>query len=301
MSVRKYRSPIGFKAALEERLRRDSAGGIDISRRRQLVVFTRMIARIQVALGDATVLKGGFALEVRLDVARSTRDIDLVLRGSDAQLLERLQAAGQLDLNDFMTFEVQPDKNSPEITGEGVRYGGRRFRVECRLAGKLYGALFGLDIVLGGPMLGTPSAIETESFLDFAGVPPPVVHVLPVETHLAEKLHAYTLPRSTMNSRVRDLPDMALLGTIDGTQLLSERLREAFLLTFDARATHGVPAALPAPPAQWSEQYKAMAEDHGLPWPSLAAVTDAARAFLDPVLSDHTSAAAWDPTSWTWR
>lgn len=300
MTGRTYRSPIGFKTALEERLRRDSLGGIDMSRRRQLVVFTRMIARLQVALGDATVLKGGFALEVRLDVARSTRDIDLVLRGSDAQLLERLQAAGQLDLNDFMSFEIRPDKDNPEITGDGVRYGGSRFRAECKLAGKVYGAPFGLDVVLGGPMLGAPTPIATESFLDFAGIPAPVVQVLPVETHLAEKLHAYTLPRSTMNSRVRDLPDMALIGTIKDTQLVTERLREAFRLTFEARATHGIPTVLPAPPPPWSEQYRAMAEAHGLPWPSLSAVTDAARAFVDPVLSDRT-VAAWDPMSWTWR
>lgn len=299
MTVRAYGSPAAFKAALEDRLRRDSRGGLDIQRRRQLVVFTRLIARIQHAFGDATVLKGGFALEVRLDVARSTRDIDLVFRGLDARLLERLQAAGQLDLKDFMTFEIGLDNDTPEITGDGVLYGGSRYRAECKLAGKLYGARFGLDVVIGGPMLGSPSLITTEPFLDFAGIPPPVVQVLPIETHLAEKLHAYTLPRSTVNTRVRDLPDMALLGTVKDS-LDVERLREAFRLTFDARATHQVPPALPAPPAAWAAQYRAMAEDHDLPWPSLAEVTNAARAFLDPVLSDRT-AVAWDPASWTWR
>jgi hypothetical protein len=300
VSERAYRSPAAFKAALEDRLRRDSAGGIDIQRRRQLVVFTRLIARITAAFGDATVLKGGFALELRLESARTTRDIDLVLLGSDAQLLERLQAAGQLDLKDFMTFEIQPDKDSPDITGDGVLYGGKRFRTECKLAGKVYGARFGLDIVLGGKMLGSPSPIATESFLDFAGIPAPVVQVLPVETHLAEKLHAYTLPRSTENARVRDLPDMALLGTVKDTQLAPERLREAFRLTFEARATHRAPAVLPAPPPTWAKQYQELAEDHGLPWKSLTEVTGAARAFVDPILSDR-ELTTWDPTAWVWR
>lgn len=256
MSARPYNVPSAFKAALEDRLRRDSAGGIDMQRRRQVVVFTRLIARINAAFGDATVLKGGFALEIRLELARTTRDIDLALFGSDANLLERLQAAGQLDLKDFMTFEIQPNKNTPEISGDDVLYGGKRFRAECKLAGKIYGARFGLDIVLGGKMLGAPSSITAESFLDFAGIPAPVVRVVPVETHLAEKLHAYTLPRTTENARVRDLPDMALLGTVRDTALVPQRLRDAFQLTFDARATHKLPNQLPSPPANWMELYK---------------------------------------------
>ena len=300
MSGRLYRSPPAFKAALEDRLRRDSAGGIDIQRRRQLVVFTRLLARTTAAFGDATVLKGGFALEIRLEIARTTRDIDLVLLGSDAQLLERLQAAGQLDLKDFMTFEIQPNKDTPEITGEGVLYGGKRFRVECKLAGKVYGARFGLDVVLGGKMLGSPSIIETEQFLDFAGIAAPAVRVLPIETHLAEKLHAYTLPRTAENARVRDLPDMALLGTVKDTPLMPERLREAFRLTFDARATHKLPAALPEPPASWTEPYKDLAAAYGLPWASLAEVTDAARVFVDPVLRDR-EVTTWDSAAWAWR
>lgn len=299
MSAKTYASPAAFKAALDERLRRESAGGIDIQRRRQIVVFTRMIARINVAFGDATVLKGGFALEVRLDVARTTRDIDLVLRGSDADLLERLQAAGQLDLNDYMTFEVQPDKDSPDITGDGVLYGGKRFRVECRLAGKIYGARFGLDVVLGGKMLGEPSLITTEPFLDFAGIPAPVIHVVPVETHLAEKVHAYTLPRSTENARVRDLPDMALLATVQDTKLLPERLREGLRLTFEARATHSLPTALPSPPVRWNAPYKELAETHELPWSSLDEIFEAAKSFVDPIL-DKRDLTAWDPVAWRW-
>lgn len=300
MSAKTYSSPAAFKDALEDRLRRDSAGGIDIQRRRQLVVFTRLIARTNAAFGDTTVLKGGFALELRLERARTTRDIDLVLLGSDAQLLQRLQAAGQLDLKDFMTFEIQPDKNTPDITGDGVLYGGKRFRVEGKLAGKVYGARFGLDVVLGGKMLGAPSRIATEPFLDFAGIAAPVVQVLPVETHLAEKLHAYTLPRTTENARVRDLPDMALLGTVTDTQLVPQRLRDAFRLTFEARATHTVPAALPPPPATWAEPYKQLAEAHDLPWSSLPEVTHAVRAFVDPILSDR-ELTTWDRAAWGWR
>jgi hypothetical protein len=149
-------------------------------------------------------------------------------------------------------------------------------------------------------MLGEPSTLTTEPFLDFAGIPAPVVRVLPVETHLAEKLHAYTLPRTTENARVRDLPDMALLGTVKDTLLAPQRLREAFRLTFEARATHEVPDALPSPPVSWGESYKELADAHGLPWTSLEQITAAVRAFVDPILN-NSEVTTWDSAAWVWR
>jgi hypothetical protein len=75
MTPRTYATPAAFKEALEQRLR--SAGLADVSRRRQLLVFDRLLARIAAAFGDAVVLKGGLALELRLERARTTKDIDL--------------------------------------------------------------------------------------------------------------------------------------------------------------------------------------------------------------------------------
>jgi hypothetical protein len=45
---------------------------------------------------------------------------------------------------------------------------------------------------------------------------------------------------------------------------------------------------------------EAMAREDQLAWAMLEEVTNAARAFLDPVLVDA-HAATWDPTSWMWR
>ena len=72
------------------------------------------------------------------------------------------------------------------------------------LAGKIYGTpRFGLDIVFGGHLLGEATPVTGEDYLGFAGIAPPELHLVPTETHLAEKLHAYTLPRTSPNSRVR--------------------------------------------------------------------------------------------------
>jgi hypothetical protein len=67
-------------------------------------------------LGDAATLKGGLVLELRLERARTTRDIDLRLTGSAEEVLGRLQAAARLYLADFLAFEVVADAEHPEIT-----------------------------------------------------------------------------------------------------------------------------------------------------------------------------------------
>ncbi|MCK8499743.1 hypothetical protein [Myxococcus fulvus] len=43
-----------------------------------------------------------------------------------------------------------------------------------------------------------------------------------------------------------------------------------------------------------------MATQDGLPWKTLDVLTQAVRAFLDPVLLDEDLDAAWTPAAWTW-
>jgi predicted nucleotidyltransferase component of viral defense system len=295
---RTYDTPAAFKRALEDRLKAASASGVDFARRRQLLVFDRFLARMAKAFGDAVMLKGGLVLELRLERARTTKDVDLRLAGSSDDILARLQAAGVLDLGDFMQFEVAPDPDTPEIVGDGVQYDGYRFRVECRLAGKVYGARFGVDIAFGGVLSGDIEEITVDDLLAFAGIAPPRLRVVPIETHLAEKLHAYTMPRGRPNTRVKDLPDLALLGTI--RSLDAARVREAIERTFGSRRVHPVPAYLPSPPQAWTVPYARMAELDELPWRTLAEVEAVARAFLDPLLASENDA-RWDPGSWTWN
>jgi hypothetical protein len=109
MTARPYATPAAFKQALETRLKNASSTGLDFARRRQLLVFERFLARIVPHFGNAATLKGGLALELRLERARTTKDLDLRIVGSPEGILERLQETGRIDLGDFLTFEVQPD------------------------------------------------------------------------------------------------------------------------------------------------------------------------------------------------
>ena len=70
--TREYRTAAAFKQALEQRLRTASTSGVDFARRRQLVVFDRFLARIALELGDTVTLKGGLAVELRIERARTT-------------------------------------------------------------------------------------------------------------------------------------------------------------------------------------------------------------------------------------
>ena len=296
MTVRTYTSPLAFKEALERRLRSASKNGVDFARRRQLLVFDRFLARIVAVLKDTVLLKGGLVLELRLDRARTTKDIDLRLTGSPETVLVDLQEAGRQVLGDFMTFEVSRDKDQPKIQNDGMKYEGLRFRAECRLAGKLYGQAFGVDVAFGDPVLGEPETVTTDDVLGFAGITPPVLRLYPVETHIAEKLHAYTMPRARPNTRVKDLPDIALLastGHLDATQV-----RLALQRTFDFRATHPLPPFLPDPPGLWSAPYREMARENELAWTTIEQLTTAVAEFLNPVLAGRIG--IWQPTEWSW-
>jgi hypothetical protein len=85
----RYATAEAFRAALEDRLKNAENETVGISRLRKRVVFERLLARLTVQAAGEWVLKGGFALELRLDeLSRSTRGprLHTHLRGRPAQL-----------------------------------------------------------------------------------------------------------------------------------------------------------------------------------------------------------------------
>ena len=295
--TRVYGTPAAFRQALESRLRERSAeDGVALARLRQLLVFDRFLARVSAVFGDRVTLKGGLVIEHRLHRARTTKDVDLQILASPGSVLERLRDAGRTDLGDFLRFEVGEDPRHHAIQAEGMLYQGRRFRARALLAGKLYGSPFGVDVAFAEPMTGVVERVRGTDLLSFAGVEPPTFRIYPVEAHIAEKLHAYTLPRAALNSRVKDLPDLALLGQV--RRLEAASIREAIRETFAGRETHEPPASLPDAPSEWKPVYERMARLDDLPWPTLEALTDAVRAFIDPVLAGGSG--RWSPEDWRW-
>ena len=77
----KYASAAALRNALEERLRKTARNeNTDIMRLRRQVAFDRLLARLFHGRTGNMLLKGGYALELRLERARATKDIDLSIR-----------------------------------------------------------------------------------------------------------------------------------------------------------------------------------------------------------------------------
>jgi len=269
MEPKRYATAAAFRRALEDRLK-DIAGkeGVDLQRLRRQVAFDRLLARLfQVGppLALPWVLKGGYAMELRIKSARTTKDIDLTMRGvsnsgdkKNLAMLENLQEAAAFSGDDFFVYTI----GEPIADLDAAPYGGARFPVEARLDGRIFVG-FHLDVGIGDAVMEPLEVIEGRDWLGFAGIASPSLYMIPREQQFAEKLHAYTLPRrGAANTRVRDLVDMALLiqsGTLD-----RNRVTEAIRVTFERRKTHPLPNVLPAPPAEWEKPYEALARECGL-------------------------------------
>jgi hypothetical protein len=301
-----YKSPEAFRTALEQRQKqRAAADGVPFDRVAQIDLYYRFLDRVVRELDDgAVVVKGGVALEMRLQRARTTLDIDLRALGVPAQICERIRVAGRRDLGDFLTFLVE-ERPDAEIEGR-VIYEGRRFSVQATLANKPYRNRFGLDVVFGDPMVGLPDRMTAPDVLGFVGIAPPTIPLYPIGTHLAEKLHAYTLRYADgrPNSRLKDLVDIAMVATEPALQPASTRitattLRRALVQTFAARATHPLPSVVPPPPPEWSARYLRERRLNGLSWSSIDEVRAEVAGFLDPVLHEA-AIGAWDPGARRW-
>jgi hypothetical protein len=270
MEPKKYATAAAFRRALEDRLQ-GIAGteSVDLQRLRRQVAFDRLLARLfQAARPSALpwVLKGGYAMELRIKAARTTKDIDLTMRSvfssSEKQddkknlaVLEKLQEAAALSSDDFFAYTI----GEPISDLDAAPYGGARFPVEARVDGRVFVG-FHLDVGIGDVVMEPLEVIEGRDWLGFAGIKSPSLYMIPREQQFAEKLHAYTLPRQgAANTRVRDLVDMVLL--IQSDTLVKAKVAEAIRVTFDRRGTHGVPHMLPPPPTDWQKPYDSLAKD----------------------------------------
>ena len=260
--MKSYSSASAFRRALEDRLAAASnAEGIDLQRMRRQVAFDRLLVRLFGEGCPPWRLKGGYALELKLAVARTTRDLDLGLAAEPLApefLLEALQTAAVRDAGDFFMFII----GTPVMELDGAPWGGSRHPVEATLDGRRF-ARFHLDLGLGDTQREPCEWIIPRDWLGFAGIEPGRFPSISREEHFAQKLHAYTVPRSDrMNTRVKDLVDLLLL--IDSAALETNRLKRDIADTFGRRNTHPVPTDLEAPPAFWKPVFERLADECGI-------------------------------------
>lgn len=299
MAQKSYKTPAAYKRALEDRMKRKAREEeTPLNRLRQLLIFERFLARVYACWGKAVLLKGGLALELRLERARTTKDIDLRIVGDFAAMLEELQDYARKNQDDFFTFTIVSSKKSPQMHGEQTIYEGQRLDVEAFLGGMSYGSRFHLDISVADKLVLPPERLEGTTFFDFIAVEPLVHRVYPMEAHLAEKLHALTIPREQENSRLKDLIDIGLLANHDVID--AKRLFHSVEATFTFRNTHKLPTELPSTPQFWSDLYPRLRDENDLRWPTLDELAQNCSEFFDPLLQTPYSLDHWDPKRAGW-
>ena len=290
-----YATATAFRQALEERLRRLSLeSNTSLSRLRKLVAFDRLLARMVAADPGLWLIKGGYAMEMRLGArARTTRDVDAAVRVPLGEASDILAAAASARLDDWFEFEV----GRPDQAATGAPQGGLRFPIRCLLDGRLFES-FHLDVGAGDPLPREVEYLTGPPLLEFAGIAPARVQAYPLVQQLAEKVHALTRPYvSGEASRVKDLIDILLIGQM--RDFTVEALRDALTSTFGARNTHRLPQQLPTPPRSWRRPFSRLAAELDAPWSDLGEAATGAKEFLDPVLSGQ-AGATWNPVEWRW-
>lgn len=292
----KYETAAAFRAALLTRLRQQAqTEGASVDRLRKRVVFERLLARLVRVTPERWALKGALALDFRQPVrARATMDADLMTEADIEQLTADLLAATRLDLDDHLIFRTRrirdADSEQPEPTV--------RFHLTVEVAGQVFDEAT-LDVAVNTHADWKPERVRSH-LLEFAGLPPVEIPVIPPEVHVAEKVHAYTRSYGAtrqVSTRSKDLVDIIVIA--ETTPLDAAALNAAFQRVFERRNTHRLPTSFPAPPSGWAVSYRAAAALARIDT-DLAAGYRRAAACIDPILSGATKSGRWDPQSRRW-
>lgn len=206
------------------------------------------------------VLKGGHALELRLKKSRATKDVDLAMRnmkwhhskeGESSALRELLLEKSQIDLGDYFEFNI----SQPVLSLDNAPYGGTRFHVTAMVDGKTF-SKFLIDIGIGDAWIEPQDTLNLSNHLEELGLEGFTVKVIPIEHHIAEKIHSLTLPRDVSNSRVKDLVDLFLIFKFE--KFSNEKIKDCIKKTFNKRNTHKIPTQLPLPDESWENPFNTM-------------------------------------------
>lgn len=291
----RYSSAIALDAAIRDRIRNALAesplGAAEI--RRQFA-YDRLLTRIFLSDPDGWILKGGTGLLARIpDVARHSLDIDVFRRTSIEAAVVDLTAAGDIDLGDFFTFDIERDS---EMTG---LHPGIRCRTIAYLGDKEFDR-FRVDIVIDTNITGVPANVAPLSPIHIEGLPTTRYRLYPIADHIADKHAAMidTYGDGEPSSRYRDLVDLVLIAKTQSVH--AEDLRRALLSEYTYRGLD-TPTTVTLPSSNWRQGYADIARDVPnfdiLDADSAIAIV---RAMIELAL-DGTAWGTWDPNALRWE
>lgn len=200
----------------------------------QYFAMERFLYRLsRTPLRSRFILKGALLFHVwDLQDSRATRDIDMLAMADNSPDhlagLVRVVCEVEVDCQDGVVYE--PDSVALELMQSQREYEGLRVRFLARLES----AKIPMQIDLGFGDVVTPAPQEL-SYPTLLDLPAPRLRGYPVETVMAEKLHAM-LEKGMLNSRVKDYHDVWMLirwGNFD-----EEVMDQALVRTFQQRGMH---------------------------------------------------------------
>lgn len=261
--LKKYNSAGEFRQALENKVRAawKNRPGTQYQDHTRIVAFERCLARFD---SERTTLKGGYALELRLNTARLTKDMDLTIiekkllianREKQAEAIrEYVQVVLEKDIDDYFNFEVkQGAKHLKNAEG-----GGTRLTIVANVDGRVFRE-FHIDIEVKEIEILPPESHLAQDVLGFAGIPNPTVSLVCSETMFAEKLNAYMVQWDDReNTRTKDIVDLNLLLD-EGVD--KEKICQAMKKVFESIK---LPETLKPPPESWKQIYPELAQQAGL-------------------------------------
>lgn len=191
-------------------------------------ILERLVARLTTdeELQTHLVFKGGF---VGLKVYKSPRytvDVDaLVIRAAVGSILDRARRFAETNLDDGVWFRFQ-DQINLATQGE---YGGVRQIYRAGIGEILKdlkkAQVVHFDVGMGDPITPEPLKLESNSLIPpYNGL---IWQVYPVETIIAEKMHAL-IAHGEINSRSKDVYDLSILLPKANPEILREALNRCF-------------------------------------------------------------------------
>jgi hypothetical protein len=168
------------------------------------MIMAGVLERSAVGGDPRFIVKGGVALELRLrDRARATKDIDVVLQHTEADLARTLERALTADAYQGFMFRR---KREPLLLDNGTV--NAEFAVSYR--GGAWTSIT-VDIARAEPGESEIEWVRAIPLTEVFGITGPVdLPCLPLRLHIAQKLHGMTLPArpDKRNERFRDLIDL---------------------------------------------------------------------------------------------
>lgn len=201
--------------------------GVAFANLETIFIIERLVVRLLANehLRKSLVFKGGFVGLKVYESPRFTVDLDALLVKSNLEkTLEETKAAAEKEIADGVWFHFEEQIN---LTAQG-EYGGIRqvFRsgVGERLKNPKKAQIVNFDLGIGDPVTPKPVAADTPALLSQEDLS---WSVYPVETIIAEKLHAI-VAHADANSRSKDIHDLAVFLPRADREILKDALEKCF-------------------------------------------------------------------------